>query len=55
MILIYAAGSGALAASYPISSADVHDGSVEVDLSRLPEGAYVVRFDGEAAIVVKKK
>jgi hypothetical protein len=55
IILIYAAGSGALAASYPISSADVHDGSVEVDLSRLPEGAYVVRFDGEAAIVVKKK
>jgi hypothetical protein len=54
IILVYSAGSGSLAASFPISTEDVHDGSVEVDLGRLPEGAYVVRFDGEAAIVVKK-
>jgi hypothetical protein len=55
IVLVYNAGNGALVLTVPISSADVQGGEVEVDVSSLQEGAYIVRFNGESALVVKKK
>jgi uncharacterized repeat protein (TIGR02543 family) len=55
VVTIYSAGTGALVKAYTIMAADVSNGEVSIDMSSLEEGAYVVRFAGEAAIVVKRK
>jgi hypothetical protein len=55
MVLVYSAGTGSLAGAYAVALSDVRDGEVEIDISALAEGAYVVRFLGESALIVKQK
>jgi hypothetical protein len=53
-IEIYNAATGAKAAVYPIRSSDIKEKTAILDLSALPEAAYIVKYGKKTAIVVKK-
>jgi hypothetical protein len=55
LIEVFSASTGMLEAAYPISSTDVINNKITLDMSKLMEGAYVIRYNGQSQVFVKKK